>query len=417
MRGSVLVLAASLVLAQTPAPEGIVFTSETMRNDGSDVQQITDNPWEAGTPVWQPTTRASVRSAAQSAASPRRPSGGAAVRVRKSVAALSATERRDFVDAVLALKAARSPHNPSLSYYDQFVQWHKERYVCRVDQPPPGTHTMPMVHTGPMFLPWHRELLNRFETALREVSGKDVTLPYWDWTDPGSIDPNNANAVFRDDFMGGDGSPDEQYAVTTGPFKKGTWRLNVQPEGVTWASAATAYLSRHLGRPETLPTRAQVEAVLAAEEYDAAPFNIESDPAKSFRNAIEGNGEGSAMRCGPDGWMAFESMLGVTPLTGSGPNTMHNLVHVWVAGIITPAAVRPRLRGTMFLSTSPNDPVFFLHHANVDRLWAEWQAAHPGKTYAPSTGHEGNNADSAMAPFGVSPRDVERVTAIGYRYR
>jgi tyrosinase len=22
-----------------------------------------------------------------------------------------------------------------------------------------------------------------------------------------------------------------------------------------------------------------------------------------------------------------------------------------------------------------NDPVFFLHHANVDRLWAEWQAA------------------------------------------
>ncbi|MCB9760993.1 MAG: tyrosinase family protein [Alphaproteobacteria bacterium] len=24
-------------------------------------------------------------------------------------------------------------------------------------------------------------------------------------------------------------------------------------------------------------------------------------------------------------------------------------------------------------SASPNDPMFFLHHANVDRVWAAWQ--------------------------------------------
>ena len=26
-------------------------------------------------------------------------------------------------------------------------------------------------------------------------------------------------------------------------------------------------------------------------------------------------------------------------------------------------------------SASPNDPIFFLHHAQVDRLWAAWQEA------------------------------------------
>ena len=34
--------------------------------------------------------------------------------------------------------------------------------------------------------------------------------------------------------------------------------------------------------------------------------------------------------------------------------------------------------------TSPNDPVFFLHHCNVDRLWARWQYAHPNAPYLPA---------------------------------
>jgi hypothetical protein len=92
-------------------------------------------------------------------ASPQRPSHSTSTsetRLRRSVTALRVSERKGFVDAVLALKGARSPYNSSLSYYDQFVQWHKDRYACNPAAQADAS-TMQMVHTGPMFLPWHQE--------------------------------------------------------------------------------------------------------------------------------------------------------------------------------------------------------------------------------------------------------------------
>jgi tyrosinase len=46
---------------------------------------------------------------------------------------------------------------------------------------------------------------------------------------------------------------------------------------------------------------------------------------------------------------------------------LHDRVHVAVGGNMDTAA-------------SPSDPLFFLHHANIDRLWHQWQQAHPGQT-------------------------------------
>lgn len=363
---------------------------------------------------------ASAISPAEQTASPPsiRSVAGREIRVRKSVTALTTAERKEFVDAVVALKHAKSPYDPSLSYYDQFVQWHKDRYVCHSGEHVPITKSMLMVHTGPMFLPWHREFIRRFEDALREVTGKAITLPYWDWTDPESVSRDNPRAVFREDFMGGDGNPDEQYAVTTGPFKKGVWTLNVRPEGATWVPSATTYLTRRLGVAQSLPTKAQIETVFAAGEYDVPPYSAASDRGKSFRNALEGNAGPNPMQCGSDGWMAFSSDLATTPAVASERPTFHNMVHGWVGGSLSSSGARPVIRGTMVLPTSPNDPIFFLHHANVDRLWAAWQAAHPGKTYEPRAEYIGNSADSAMAPFGgVSPQRVEDINDLGYRYR
>ena len=56
----------------------------------------------------------------------------------------------------------------------------------------------------------------------------------------------------------------------------------------------------------------------------------------------------------------------------------HNDIHLAVGGVINSA------NGAMAeITTAAFDPVFWAHHANVDRLWAEW-AAKPGKNWGPA---------------------------------
>ena len=78
-------------------------------------------------------------------------------------------------------------------------------YWFKQDEIHQATH----VHGGPAFLPWHRELCNRFEALLREVDPL-VSLHYWDWnTDPSHIDDGNGGHInlFTADFMGSDNGP------------------------------------------------------------------------------------------------------------------------------------------------------------------------------------------------------------------
>ena len=72
--------------------------------------------------------------------------------------------------------------------------------------------------------------------------------------------------------------------------------------------------------------------------------------------------------------------------------------------------------------TSPNDPIFFLHHCNVDRLWADWQNRHPTASYEPqSGGPQGHNLGDPMFPWDgvatpdrVAPRDVLSLGNVTY---
>ena len=57
--------------------------------------------------------------------------------------------------------------------------------------------------------------------------------------------------------------------------------------------------------------------------------------------------------------------------TGQLEGTPHNTVHA-------------QLGGDMSTFMSPLDPIFWVHHSNVDRLWSEWAAKHPG-SILPST--------------------------------
>ncbi|MGH7491870.1 MAG: tyrosinase family protein [bacterium] len=218
-----------------------------------------------------------------------------------------------------------------------------------------------LAHRTAAFLPWHREFIHRFELALQEIDA-GVTLPYWDW----SVDRSPNSSLWQPDFMGGDGEAGSQ-RVTTGPFAFNRWTLTITSPGDPGPA-----LRRTLGQAARLPTATEVNAALGRVPYDRAPWQ---GATGGFRNVLE--------------------------------SVLHDPVHVWVGG-------------SMARATSPNDPVFFLHHCNVDRLWALWQAQHPDQpAYLPLRGGlEGLNLNDPMLPWGgeATPASVINHRTLGYWY-
>jgi tyrosinase len=235
--------------------------------------------------------------------------------VRRSASSLTPTQRTTFVSAVLELKRRGG--------YDPLVKIHFDRMTAD------GAGTW-VGHQSPSFLPWHRRYLLEFERRLRAIN-PFVTLPYWDWT----VDASPGSPVWGADFLGGDGRPGDRQ-VTTGRFAyaTGNWPLTVRVDD-------RPYLVRSMGvETATLPTAAQLSAVLSATSYDASPWSASSP---------------GGMRTGLEG--------------------LHNQVHVWVGG-------------HMLQTVSPDDPVFFLHHAFIDKCWADWYALRAAGTsrYLPLSG-------------------------------
>ena len=350
------------------------------------------------------------------------PSADGVLRVRKNAASLTADEKLNFVDAVLGLKKKPSPWVDGLSVYDTFVLWHRDAFGCSVMA----------AHMGPAFFPWHRQFVLLFEEQLRLIE-PTVTVPYWDW----AVDNGPDAAVWGDDLMGGNGDPTADYAVTTGPFRKGAWTINIFDYS---DQQRVPFIVRQFGAGRlapNLPTVEQLEAALSIPVYDAEPWNTMLTPGSSFRNALEGWQDCVSESCDPED--------GHYPVC-TGPHNFHNGVHLWVAGeytlahqggrdlnpdgspatgpAATPAAATadsPNLFGTMAANSSLNDPVFWLHHANIDRIWNAWIDRH-GQQYLPASGGPiGHNLDDPMWPFThlgltVTPGDVLDTAALGYRY-
>ena len=81
----------------------------------------------------------------------------------------------------------------------------------------------------------------------------------------------------------------------------------------------------------------------------------------------------------------------------------------------------------MAKATSPNDPVFFLHHAYIDYLWEKWKAQHPtSDPYQPVSGSKSYDLEATLvfnAPDKPAPwandylvRDSLKPAELGYTY-
>ena len=230
-----------------------------------------------------------------------------------------------------------------VSTYDLFVVWHH----WAMDQfTPPTQSDRNAAHRGPVFLPWHRMMLIELEAQLQRVLGDpNFGLPYWNWAADGDRPraEQPTAPVWRSNAMGGNGNPAANGAVQTGPFGATSgWRVQLAADSSGVLRSVNRPLRRAFNVGLGLPTRNDVSRVLTQSSYDAAPWTATS---AGFRSRLEG-------------WV---------PATGT---HLHNRVHVWV-------------NGDMLLSSSPNDPVFYLNHCNVDRIWAAWQAQGHASDYRP----------------------------------
>ncbi len=274
----------------------------------------------------------------------------------------------DYIDGVWALK--RLPASDDrYSRYDWFVLWHASAMMAST--PPGNSANRNAAHSGPVFLPWHRYYLSRIEAEIAAVLGKpQFRLPYWNWLTDGAMrqqDQPNA-PIWDDDKMGGTG-----YPVRTGPFRfdlntpdaSTNWVVRIEMRSRTSIVLTRRGLNRNIagGDIRRLPGGTGVKSALSRTAYDRPGWDRNS--ARSFRNELEG-------------WRGPP---------GSGT---HNRVHRWISG-------------DMSLGHSPNDPIFFLHHCNVDRIWAFWQSRNGANTYAPD-----QNAPDDLASHRLGDRLFQR---------
>jgi len=107
---------------------------------------------------------------------------------------------------------------------------------------------------------------------------------------------------------------------------------------------------------------------------------------------------------GSESWLAgtvsgVASALGQTSYDSfSSPiNGIHGGVHIWVGGTMSDASV------------SPADPVFWLHHANLDRLWWDWYNSAAGN-------HQNPVIAGQISPWTYTEADTRNIISLGYKY-
>ncbi len=79
---------------------------------------------------------------------------------------------------------------------------------------------------------------------------------------------------------------------------------------------------------------------------------------------------------------------------------IHNGVHDWVGGTMG------------LLETAAADPLFWMHHANVDRIWWQWQQSPQGKGQNPQLA----GAEAIMDPWRYDESQTRDIANFNYEY-
>ena len=77
---------------------------------------------------------------------------------------------------------------------------------------------------------------------------------------------------------------------------------------------------------------------------------------------------------------------------------VHDDVHIWIGGTVADVPY------------AAYDPIFWAHHAMIDRLWRLWQLRHP------TAGMPSSLLRKALRPFPITVADTVSTSTLGYDY-
>jgi tyrosinase len=218
-----------------------------------------------------------------------------------------------------------------------------------------GLHGLPLPawchHGDSLFLPWHRAYLYLVEKALQDQQ-PGATLPWWDWTSAQSHQIG-LPAAYSAATASGSPNPLAQSDIRT-LTSADVRNLNRNAPGALGGTVTKPRTVRDPDVPDELPRAATVQAIIN-----------NSRTFLDFSNSLE---------------------------------NVHNAVHGWVGGSMS------------LVPVAAYDPIFWAHHAMIDRLWYLWQLKHPGVRPPAQI------LNTALAPFPFTVAQVLDLGPLGYEY-
>ncbi|KAG5927466.1 hypothetical protein E4U42_002217 [Claviceps africana] len=282
------------------------------------------------------------------------------IAVRKEWGNLSRRSRLEYIHAVKCLHRLPSQIDPELapgarSRYDDFLAAHMR--------------LAPKIHGTGLFLPWHRHFMHLYETALRDECGYSGYHPYWDWSKYVHR-PHGANPLYDGSAtsMSGNG-----WYI---PGRNGT----LQPLPIQVPNPPAIYCppgtgGGHIERGPFVDWKANLGPAIIMNVRNGLPVppnprpdGLGYNPRRIIRDFNNTLLESNTYQVVTNMLTTMPSIHQFHPYFYRGP---HRTAHLFISGYDND------------FYTSPLDPLFYFHHAQVDRIWAIWQALDfPAREYA-----------------------------------